>query len=60
MNKKEKITVTVSDEGHVLLEDIFPGRDISRIEFYDVKTLPDGTISIRFYDKDNNLIKDLG
>lgn len=51
--------VRVHDEGHILLEELVSEKDVQRIDAYNIKRLEDGTIVLKFYDKDGKLIKDL-
>lgn len=51
--------VRVHEEGHILLEELVSEKDIKRIDAYNLKRLEDGTIVLKFYDKDGELIKDL-
>ena len=49
--------ITVTKEGYVLLKDLKPLLDIRKVVYYSFKKNKDGTLTLKFYDENNKLIR---
>lgn len=53
-------TINVDKDGYVTLSDFSPYMDVSKVTYYLVKIKKNGTIKLKFYDKNKKLVKPYG